>query len=457
MLTGRKLLLADDSVAIQKVIDLTFTDEGMKVTTVGDGDRALIELEGIAPDIVLADVMMPGVDGYELCRLIKQSERLNAIPVILLVGSFEPFNEARARRVGANDVVTKPFQSIRDLVSRVGSLLGKEAATDPHEYSTLGLGQTIDAPSHTSAADSTTDPDLKVMVEASSPDVDSMQDEEVTVLVEAASIIDPEPTDVAGASCATDVEMQTADTRQLERIDDEEFGSTFTPALYAQDDTIEIEPVRKVEKVVEKGPSMMKASAETRSIDTEETKTTQPLRPPAAPDMFSDTLLDLDYFSSAAQPASGEGVVLDLDFEESTVASPPSPMVEASVRLDAALVDAPPTEVVGAESLVETAAAAAQAHDWSPDWSMVPAAPAEQAAPVAEPEEAQAGHAGQAAHSDQTPDQAAALEGVSPELIDAIARRVVEQMSEKVVREIAWEVVPDLAELLIKKKLEEEK
>jgi len=145
MLAGRKLLLADDSLAVQKVIDLTFTDEGMQVTTVSDGQRALEQLEQVAPDVVLADVFMPGVGGYELCELIKQSERFRNVPVMLLVGSFEPFDEAEARRAGADDVVTKPFQSIRELISRVGSLVGgKKSEEEPaaHEYSTLGLAQT---------------------------------------------------------------------------------------------------------------------------------------------------------------------------------------------------------------------------------------------------------------------------------------------------------------------------
>src|SRR5437867_2191085 len=142
MLAGRKLLLADDSLAVQKVIDLTFTDEGMQVTAVSDGRLALEQLEQVAPDVVLADVFMPGVGGYEVCEFIKQSERFRKVPVMLLVGSFEPFDEAEARRAGADDVVTKPFQSIRELISRVGSLLGgKENEAEPaaHEHSTLGL------------------------------------------------------------------------------------------------------------------------------------------------------------------------------------------------------------------------------------------------------------------------------------------------------------------------------
>src|SRR5437870_8712228 len=116
----------------------------MEVTTVADGEQALEKLEQVAPDIVLADVFMPGVGGYELCRFIKQSERFGKIPVMLLVGYFEPFDEAEARRAGADDVVTKPFQSIRQLISRVGSLVGgKKSEEEPaeHEYSTLGLAQ----------------------------------------------------------------------------------------------------------------------------------------------------------------------------------------------------------------------------------------------------------------------------------------------------------------------------
>jgi CheY-like chemotaxis protein len=138
LLSGRrKLLLADDSPTVQKVISLTFGDEDFEVVTVGDGAKALAALEADPPDVLLADVHMPGPNGLELCERVRQSERLRHIPVVLLVGTFEPFNEAEARRVGADTVLTKPFQSIRDLVSKVGSLLGgeskrEEAAAETH-------------------------------------------------------------------------------------------------------------------------------------------------------------------------------------------------------------------------------------------------------------------------------------------------------------------------------------
>ncbi len=128
----RKLLLADDSPTIQKVVSLTFSDEGMEVTAVGSGDEALAEIGRARPDVVLADVHMPGVGGYELCERIKRDSALAGIPVVLLVGAFEPFSEAEARRVGADEVLTKPFQSIKELVGKVGSLFGgkQPAAAD---------------------------------------------------------------------------------------------------------------------------------------------------------------------------------------------------------------------------------------------------------------------------------------------------------------------------------------
>jgi CheY-like chemotaxis protein len=139
LLTGRrKLLLADDSPTVRKVVELFFGEEGYDVVAVGGGEEALRELEGgRPPDVLLADVVMPGPNGYELCERVKRDSRFSRVPVVLLVGTFEPFNEAEARRVGADTVLTKPFQSIRDLVSKVGSLLGGEPKhvdeQSPHE------------------------------------------------------------------------------------------------------------------------------------------------------------------------------------------------------------------------------------------------------------------------------------------------------------------------------------
>lgn len=122
-MSKRKLLLADDSVTIQKVVNLTFADEGIEVITVGDGDSAMEKISQLSPDVVLADVHMPGLSGYQICEIVRENPATRDLPVVLLVGSFEPFDENEAARVGANAFLTKPFQSIRQLVSQVSDLM----------------------------------------------------------------------------------------------------------------------------------------------------------------------------------------------------------------------------------------------------------------------------------------------------------------------------------------------
>lgn len=127
-MSKRTLLLADDSVTIQKVVNLTFADEGIEVVTVGDGDAAMEKISQISPDVVLADVHMPGLSGYQICEILRQNPVTREMPVVLLVGSFEPFDESEAARVGANAYLTKPFQSIRQLVSQVTDLMDASGA-----------------------------------------------------------------------------------------------------------------------------------------------------------------------------------------------------------------------------------------------------------------------------------------------------------------------------------------
>ncbi|HUF78548.1 MAG TPA: response regulator [Thermoanaerobaculia bacterium] len=105
----RTILLADDSVTIQKVIELTFMDEDYQVVAVGNGDEAIEKLDEITPDFVIADVHMPGASGYEVAR---QSKSLRPeVPVLLLVSTFEPFDEEEAERSGCDAFLKKPFDS----------------------------------------------------------------------------------------------------------------------------------------------------------------------------------------------------------------------------------------------------------------------------------------------------------------------------------------------------------
>lgn len=123
---GYKILLADDSLTVQKIISLTFKDEDVEVETVNNGDQAITRLHYMRPALIMADVSIPGKNGYEICEYVKSHPDLKNTPVILLVHAFEPFDEERARKVGADQFLKKPFQPIRGLISTVMNLIEPE-------------------------------------------------------------------------------------------------------------------------------------------------------------------------------------------------------------------------------------------------------------------------------------------------------------------------------------------
>jgi CheY-like chemotaxis protein len=125
-----KLLLADDSVTIQRVIELTFADEDVQVVAVGDGKQAIDRVQSERPDIVLADVGMPERDGYEVAAFIKGNPDLAHIPVLLLTGAFEPVDDARAKSVGCDGVLVKPFEP-QLVIARVKDLLAARRTPAP--------------------------------------------------------------------------------------------------------------------------------------------------------------------------------------------------------------------------------------------------------------------------------------------------------------------------------------
>jgi len=382
LLAGRKLLLADDSVTIQKVIDLTFADEGVQVVAFGNGREAIENIEKIAPDIVLADVFMPLMNGYEVCRYIKENEKLRHIPVMLLVGSFEPFDEAEARRVGADDTLTKPFQSIRRLIDKVGALVSSKPADELP----------------TRPADE--------MPTAELPKTEEPPVEEVKL-------------------SSQELEISTADTRPLpegwqatqSKTDDEQMDSAVTELRH---DT-QVEP--------------------------------------------ADALLDLGDFE-AVQAVDAEDFVLDLDLYEGPDSSIQEPYTPEAVPMRAFVEPQVSEAVAGVGSQDFTYQSQIQNDAVSSYKASPELAYEDQVHEVANIEpvatyEAQENASVDAALpkasvvNDSVPVGALTADSLSPELIDAIARRAVALLSEKVVQEIAWEVVPDLAELLIKRQLEQ--
>ncbi len=121
---SKKLLLADDSITIQKVVGITFAHEDYALTIVDNGDAAFENARVVRPDLILADVFMPGKNGYELCAAVKGDPELRTVPILLLTGTFEPFDEEKAVAAGADSWIAKPFES-QALIDRVEELLAK--------------------------------------------------------------------------------------------------------------------------------------------------------------------------------------------------------------------------------------------------------------------------------------------------------------------------------------------
>jgi CheY-like chemotaxis protein len=367
LLAGRKLLLADDSATVQKVVELTFADEGVEVIVAGDGEEAIEKVEQLLPDVVLVDVLMPVFNGYEVCEFIKTSEKLKHIPVMLLVGSFEPFDEAEARRVGANEILTKPFKSIRRLIDRVGELVTVKPET---EVPTAELPSQHEAP-----------------------------EERLST---------------------AEIEMTTADTMKLP----EEMAHSVHD-VFAEPFLTPPPPVETPEPILVETPA---------PTFNEMKKDSRRPRPTQFVPETSETPLDLGDFEAAAV-LEADDFELELEMEEVEVTSTTPPFAapafaEAKVSLASTAWESKPAKasepVLDATAFVTAVSAE------------VPATQKEQRAAASSPVQG-------------TFDPQA----LSPEMIDAIARRAVEHLSERTVQEIAWEVVPQLAELLIKQKLQE--
>jgi CheY-like chemotaxis protein len=399
LLAGRKLLIADDSATIQKVIDLTFADEGVQVVSVSNGREAIDRLLEVKPDVVLADVFMPSPNGYQVCEYVKTHEQLKHIPVMLLVGSFEPFDEAEARRVGADDILTKPFQSIRRLIERVGALVSSPP------------------------------------VEKESPTMELPKAEK--------------PAEEAHMD-AHELEVTTADTL---RLNEEELSELKAKVEHAPVEAAQVE--QRGEEIMETGRQATELKHDSQADQ-------------------SDVLLDLGDLDALGEASDDFVLELDDDASDAEVVTPtyePAPAYQASRSYEPASTYEPapsyearafvePQVTEAPAYQPEVQAYHSEVHDSFADTQDVSYAIAE---PEPQPEVQPATASVQAAPVQSAPAsvesavRSVAPGDLSPEMIDAIARRAVELMSDKVIREIAWEVVPDLAELLIKKQLEESK
>jgi CheY-like chemotaxis protein len=331
-----RILLADDSITIQKVVNLTFADEGIEVVAVSNGEMAEKRLAEINPDLVLADIFMPGKNGYELCEYIKQSPQFCKVPVVLLVGAFEPFDQAEARRVKADTHLTKPFES-RVLVETVRRLIDKGAKT-----STGQLGSAAPAPADIPAA--------AAPVEESSPvehriETRSMASPLLNIDLNAmsgpATGADTDRLDPAGVTSASS--FQTLNENSPLDLD----YSSFAQETVGGDFMTQEQP-QPFETLSQFSPDSFRQTLQLASLSPQEQAEMLASQQPESRVMVED-------FPSASQPDTSADVLDDLDVSgrwpdqgtgtPSAFGYPPQEMILDFDRVQSPSVPAPENEV----------------------------------------------------------------------------------------------------------------
>ena len=410
-MSKRKLLLADDSITIQKVVNLTFADEGIEVTTVGDGDSAMEKLTEVLPDLVMADVNMPGLTGYQICEKIKQDAALRHIPVILLVGSFEPFDQEESNRVGADAFLTKPFQSIRQLVTQVTDLLNssdKKMVESTVESAGDSFAETLEMPKPFEA------------------DKQKFSDDE----------FDDEMIQTSQGGSFTLDEAQKFETRPIIQYDAEDFGKTQPLSNeevkdFAFADKAEESEINKPDSTTEDSHDYShyteETVADTEEIVSDSEETTSKLKESEA--SSAKTMLYFDGAESHLEKA-------EENLAEAKTEELPYPVSASILDLDEDFLELPPVE--GEDSTEEVAETIAETAEPVSHGFVREATTSE---PVAE-------ESAISAISTDSPQ-------ISAELIDLIVQKVIEKMSDKAVKDVAWEVVPQMSELIIRQIAEE--
>ncbi len=404
----KKILLADDSITIQKVVELTFSEGDYQVVCVSNGAQALKRIPEVRPDIVLLDVIMPERNGYEVCEQIKRSPATSGIPVLLLTGTFEPFDKKRAEAAGAQGHLTKPFES-QALVLKVQELI----AANPSAVSSADAGG------------------MDVISGGDVYHVDpGRPDEGMRPVAPPPSGLSAVPHRAGGAALETHPEPSPgAPEGEPEESPEPEWSH---PATAPPDPGAGGSYVGFADLGVGLGddgaivPDRYDESEE-RSPSTVRLHRNQALGGTSAPAARPDPR-STERVQDAAPEEAIEGLTGAFEIPEGEFASG---MAEGSSPEPAWT---PPPEAPPAETwqvAEDEAAATPTAPISSP-----PPAPTSAAAPP-------------------RPAPGNGPSGLTPEAIDLIVERVVQRLSDRVVREIAWEVIPQVAEALVRRRIKE--
>lgn len=442
---SKKLLLADDSITIQKVIGITFANEDYELTVVDNGNAALEKAREVHPDLVLADVFMPGRNGYELCSAIKQDPALNRVPVLLLTGTFEPFDEVKAQNAGADSWIAKPFES-QTLIDRVEQLLSAASA----------------APAETAAP---VEQNEAVAAEPSAAGWDELEAPEPPT-----PALPPAEEDIWSSIAFDEEDLQPAAPELEEEFlfEEETFPEVSEPAAQAisppsPSDLSMPEPAPANEAVAlpeAEEPDWGDFEEEILALDDSDILEAEEL----VEDEGEDFVFAVE---EAAAPAGAEASPIpDFTFEDEPVVG------DAGDRLamETAFAEAPGTiaddvaeewEFPDEEGDALATATALETEAWDFDLTEEPAAPGESmspaAPPSAEPEAAVAAPAETIVSPTPQPgieERVASLSEADLErIVERMVGAVIERLANRTLEKIAWEVVPDLAESLVREEI----
>jgi CheY-like chemotaxis protein len=404
---SKKILLADDSLTIQKVVELTFSDSDYQLVCVSNGQRALERLRDDRPDLILADVVMPEKNGYEVCEAIKGNPETARIPVVLLSGTFEPFDRQRAERIGADAIVSKPFDS-QQLLAQVEALLDRAPS------------QREPAPERRPEPPRPPEP----------------------------APAEPEPFDLgfSAEDFTASVRMPPAGAQSLDPFEEEYARGDVDSAI----EEFEKAPPEILPPLERPAPREASAPAPSqhapeapreplsRWLVEEPEKAAAPSHAAPAPEPTSDLpTQEIPQMRLASEPVPLPPLRRPDTTQEVSGLSEPSEPFDAPTGAEAEEQE---------EALPPTFPAAAAAFDEEPETVSAEV-----------PREIE-----MLAQTASIPELNQMLSSVSKngnelsaEQIDRIASRVIEKLSDRIIREIAWEVIPDMAEIVIKKRIKE--
>ncbi|TMH69677.1 MAG: sigma-54-dependent Fis family transcriptional regulator [Betaproteobacteria bacterium] len=150
---GATVLVVDDEPLNVDLVEQELGAAGYKTVSAASGEQAVIVAAKSRPDLILLDVMMPGMDGYAVCQSLKQSEATRDIPVVFLTALTDTFEKVRAFKLGAVDYVTKPFQP-EELLARVGTHIALRREIEAHRKSRATIQRLVDEMRHDMVGDS---------------------------------------------------------------------------------------------------------------------------------------------------------------------------------------------------------------------------------------------------------------------------------------------------------------